>query len=182
MTHRPPSNDAFRQLLIKSLEGGNLDRFLQNSFATYPDLLDPEDFRQSVISRALANESAFRGTTLNELFGWLRSVARTVVVDAWRRLQRQPKANQAVMSTKRSLTIDPYTVIETKDLLTWMLGGLSESELSIVKMRDFEEKTFDEIAEQIGSSRQAAIQRHYRARQKLRNLVKKLSFEALVSD
>lgn len=173
MTNPSSSNSGlFESILRSCLEDGTLDQFLRSQHALYKGIMDFDEFRQAVMYRALLHQGQFDGDTNAKWFAWLKLVARSVAVEVWRRIRVDDKHKRPYFRSRRSAFLGPDYAVELEDLVEWLMSGLTPDEVQIITLREFESLPFAEIAIRMGCSKEAAIQRHYRAILTLRRRAK----------
>ncbi|MGI8713465.1 MAG: RNA polymerase sigma factor, partial [Solirubrobacteraceae bacterium] len=178
--------DRHEQALVVAARCGD-DRAFEQLYAQYRDRVRAfilskvrdhgraEDISQDVFMAALRQ---LRGSEQTIAFKpWIFTIAKNACIDESRRSSRGrevPVENDDDFSTgpqrMLSLAPTPPAVVEGKqrlDDLRGAFGGLSESHHRLLVMREFEGRSYDEIGDRLGMSRQMVESGLFRARRKL---------------
>jgi len=160
-------------LLRETLEDGRLEAQLQNQFRRWSHIWDFDEFKQTVLLRAWEKKDDFQGASSEQLLAWLRRIAWTTAIDHWRNETRKNTGfRQWIASFFRSRE-ETSDVLETKDLVEWLLAGLSTREIRLVFLKYYRDNSMAEIAKILQCTPEAAAQLHFRALEKLRRRIKK---------
>ena len=122
---------------------------------------DAEELTQQVFADAAAAWS--RGPRPRSMQAWLFAVAERRRIDELRRRMRAAEAAAAVVA----LQVD--TPIETPGVVTDALRGLTPSQRRIVVLRIIGDRTFGEIAREVGRNEAACKMQFARALRRLRD-------------
>jgi RNA polymerase sigma factor (sigma-70 family) len=178
-----PRND---QALVQAARGGD-DRAFERLYAMYRDRVGAfifnkvhdhgraEDISQEVFMSALRQlrsnerEIAFKP--------WVFAIAKNACIDEFRRSARgrevPVEAGEDFPNGQRaslSIVPSPPSAIESKQRLADLrgaFGGLSESHHRMLVMRELEGRSYDEIGDRLGMTRQMVESGLFRARRKL---------------
>jgi RNA polymerase sigma factor (sigma-70 family) len=161
------------QLLEATLASGELDRQLRGQHAQWRHRWDFGDFREAVLGRAWESREQFRGDTAAEFLAWLRRVGWSVAVDHWRQQQRQAGLLRRLAALLPRWTPSATAAVETRDLVQWLLAGLTERERKLLVLMYFQQMSGARLADALGTTPAAVHQLHYRAIAKLRSRLKK---------
>lgn len=144
--------------------------------------LGPSDVVQETAVDAQRAFSAFRGSTAEECFAWLRSILRNNVVDAVRRYelsQKRASGREISLATEAGrrqggLVELPHGLPdgsairhEDADALTLAMARLSGDHQAVLRLRYWEGLSFPEIGERLGRSPDAVRKLWYRAVERL---------------
>lgn len=140
---------------------------------------DPEaafDLLGDTFTTAIVERRRFRGSTREEALGWLYSIAKNKLVDQARRGRSERAALSRVAHQRVPLDEDEYEQVERlldahelRDAVAIATDELSEEHHEILRLRVVEERTFRELAADIGISEQTARARLSRALRALRS-------------
>jgi RNA polymerase sigma-70 factor, ECF subfamily len=151
-------DDAFDELF--RLFGDDVFRFLRNL------LRDPElaqDLRQQLFTRLIESRLAHYQPRLGATFtNWLLRVARNLAYDELRRRARHPSTH-----VFPDLVVDD-TRRELANELTAAVAALDPKQQQIVVLHHFLGCPWDEIASDLGKSKNAVHTLHFRARHQLK--------------
>lgn len=161
---------AFEQLYAQY--GDRVTAFI---FSRVRDHGRAEDISQEVFMSALRQ---LRGSEQAIAFKpWIFAIAKNACIDEFRRAARGREAAVEVddefpADQRPSLSIvpSPPAVVEGKQRLEDLrgaFGGLSESHHRLLMMREFEGRSYDEIGDRLGMTRQMVESGLFRARRKL---------------
>ena len=126
---------------------------------------DAEDVSQVVFMILSRKAGAIRRNTI--LSGWLVRTTRFVALNARRKRVHRWQAETEVMSQHQTETEEAWAQIAP--ILDEALVSLSERDRAATMLRFFEQKSFKEIAETMGSSDDAVQKQVSRAIEKLRS-------------
>ena len=122
------------------------------------------------------------------LANWVSTLALNVCLNALRTSRRRPevrwtdltdeerRAAEAILG-RPDVECAAAPVAETRQLLATLLGTLAPEDRMVVTLLHLEEKSVEEIALLLGTSRVVVRMRAYRARQRLRRKVRQLRLE-----
>ena len=142
----------------------------------------PSDLVQETAVDAQRAFSAFRGSTAEECFAWLRSILRNNVVDAVRRYELSQKRSagreislasetgrreSGLLQLPNGLPDGSAIRREDADVLATAMTRLSNDHRSVLRLRYWEGLTFPEISERLGRSPDAIRKLWYRAVERL---------------
>lgn len=138
------------------------------------------DLMAEVFARALLKCRSFRGKTDAEARGWLYSIATHEIADYFRRSKVEHRAVQRLaMQVRRPSEEDHERIIELAGLrelrgaVRQELGHLSSEQEQAVRLRIIDELPYEEIAEALGISQQAARARVARGLKSLATVLEK---------
>ena len=119
----------------------------------------PSDLVQDTLMEANHCFESFRGSTPAELHAWLRSILANNIRDSWRKyaqsekrqVSREVSLRDAVelLENRRGLRSSPlseHEKQESKDVLQNAIGNLPIDHATVLRMKHWENLTFDEIA------------------------------------
>lgn len=136
------------------------------------------DLMAEVFAKAFLKRRDFRGSTDAEARGWLYTIASREITDYFRRSKVELRAVQRLaMQIPRATEEDQARIIELAGLdelrgaIQLELDRLSPEQRNAVRLRIVEELPYDEVAQQLGISQEAARARVARG---LRTLSKAL--------
>src|SRR5262245_28580841 len=162
------------RLLEDTLASGALERHLRAEHRRWDHVLDFDEYRNDTLSRAWEHREQFRGTSAGEFFAWLRRIGRSVAVTAHRQRRRRAGLLERFASLfSWPLAAGSGDAMNTRDLVAWLLAGLSERERNVLTWKYFEGLSIEAIAQRLETTREGAYQLHYRALVKLRERAKK---------
>lgn len=169
-----PARCKVATLLQNTLASGELERRLRSQHRQWEHVLDYGEFREEVLGKAWERQSGFQGKTSAEFLAWLRRIAWSVAVDAWRRRKRYSNLLKGFARLLSPVAALPASQrVETRDLVQWLLAGLTARERKILILKYFENMPTDRLAEELETTREGVLQLHYRAIAKLRERAKK---------
>jgi RNA polymerase sigma-70 factor (ECF subfamily) len=141
----------------------------------------PSDLVQDTMIAAVQNFEQFNGSSERELLAWLTKILSYRVVDAARKFRRQKadvtrevsiddEARVIELSiTGRDGTPSELLMAEEEERrLMAAMKKLSSEDAELVRLRNWEQLTFDEIGQRIGLSESGARKRWAQAVQELR--------------
>jgi RNA polymerase sigma factor (sigma-70 family) len=165
--------NTVQQLLEDTLANGELDQQLAAQHWRWRHLWDFAEFREAVLARAWDRREQFRGQTTEEFLAWLRRLGWSVAVDRWRARRREAGLLQRLASLLPRFTRSAADAVETRDLVEWLLAGLTERERKLLILKYYQQLSTEQIARSLGTSTAAIHQLHYRVLGKLRARIKK---------
>lgn len=130
-----------------------------------------EDLSQETFLKMFLHMGKFRGEC--SLRTWVLKIARNTFLSYATKKQPVLLEEQEIEQEKADKQSEPETEIlrmETGEYIRSVLMALREEERSILLLCDYEELTYEEIAEITGISKDAVKGRIYRARQKFQRL------------
>ena len=164
------SQDAFTALVHRHL---NLVYSAALRQVRSPQLA--EEVAQSVFTDLARNAGKISGTgvpPVSSLTPWLYTVTRRTAIDVVRReARRQLREHIAVEMTNMNATANDWTHIEP--FLDDAMHTLDETDRAAVLLRYFENKSFREVGQTLGTSDDAAQKRVSRAVERLREFFSK---------
>ena len=143
------------------------------------DADDAEDMRQEVWLRVAERI----GTVAPDSFrGWLRTIARNTCLNFLRTHASRARITDADATAEVLLAVDHGSLAPEGSVLAqddrremWeALGGLSEDDRIVLRLRELEERSYVEIAEMLSTTPHAAEVRTHRARGRLRRALEAL--------
>jgi len=192
-----PSSNGAAVHLLEAARGGQDDAFggLFETFRRHLLLVahrelplalrgkvGPSDVVQETAVDAQRAFAAFRGSTAEECFAWLRSILRNNVVDAVRRYELSKKrasGREISLATEsgrrqgglielpRGLPEGSAIRHEDANVLARAMARLSGDQTSVLRLRYWEGLSFPEIGERLGRSADAVRKLWYRAVERL---------------
>lgn len=147
---------------------GQIYRFLRRRTGSHEEA---EDLTQRVFADAAAALSS--ANPPESLLAWLYAVAHRRFVDELRRRQRQPPAAGLV----EAVHVDPFYGSGVAQALIRTVGGLPADQRRVVVMKVFEERSFAEIAAELGTTEAACKMRFSRAIRRLRHELREEGLE-----
>jgi RNA polymerase sigma-70 factor (ECF subfamily) len=140
--------------------------------------LGASDLVQSVCLQAHKNIQQFRGNSRAELLAWLRTILRNRILAAHRRFAAGKRSVVREGSLEGHAAVGPPDDLRTPSteamlneeaaLLRHALGRLSADHRRVILLRNWERKSFDEIASAMNRSTDAAKKLWARAIEQLR--------------
>ena len=132
------------------------------------------DLTSQTFLLALNNLSRYRNQGV-PFSAWLYRIAANEVNKYYRKLKTRPVLSIDQEQLIESFEAENFSEIETRiDALSDFLQKLSQSEITILELRFFENKGFKEIAFTLNIKESAVKMRTYRALQKLREMYLRL--------
>jgi RNA polymerase sigma factor (sigma-70 family) len=164
------------RLLEDTLASGELEQQLRAEYRRWDHLLDFDEFSNDTLARAWEYREQFQGSSTGAFLVWLRRIGRTVAIGVHRQRQR----TAGLLARFASLFSWPFggdsgEAVQTRDLVEWLLAGLTERERSVMTWKYFEGLSIDAIAQRLQTTREGAYQLHYRALNKLRARTQKMA-------
>jgi RNA polymerase sigma-70 factor (ECF subfamily) len=145
-------------------------------------VLDPEvafDLMSETFAKALERRRQFRGSTAHEEQAWLFAIARSELLHYWRSGKIERAAMQRFSITVPTLTVEEFDRIEGLSGLDGLgaavaqaLDVLPADQRAAVELRIVKERTYAELASELGISEPTARARVSRG---LRALAKELA-------
>ena len=163
-----PSGVKVARLLHETGDSGQLERELRRIVVRWPQLPDVGDLPDLALARAWERREQFRGNTAAEFLAWLRRLAWSIALDQWRDQKRRVRLLDRFARLLPSVNPSAEDRIETRDLVDWLLAGLTDRERTVLTQKYYGNRTFAEIAQALNTSPTAIAQLHYRALLKLR--------------
>ena len=154
--------------------------------------VNPSDIVQQTMMEVVKGIDGFRGQSTPEFFGWLNQILRNQSARMARDLTRQKR------DVRRQVSIDPKDSIndpgieltdqgasprtkaidrERLDLMERALASLPEEYEQVVRWRNFEELSYEQIAEKMNRSVGAVSKLWYRAMVRLKEELARLENE-----
>lgn len=158
--------------------------------------LGASDLVQETAVDAQRDFLAFRGSTPEECFAWLRAILRNNVVDAVRRYKTSQKRAAGVevslaspegrregktLQMPRALPDGSVIRREDASILAAMLRRLAADHQAVLRMRHWEGLSFQEIGERLDRSAEAARKLWYRAVERLQDEMDSAALDAVES-
>lgn len=159
---------SVERFLQITLSTGDLDQQLRWQHSRWRHLWDFTEFRDAALARAWECRDQFSGDTPAEFLAWLRRIAWSVAVDHWRAERRQKGLLRRLADFIPRLLPSPVEMVETRELVGWLLAGLSERERQLLLLKYYQRLSAETIAQKLGCTTAAVNQLHYRALAKLR--------------
>jgi RNA polymerase sigma-70 factor (ECF subfamily) len=170
---RSGDNEAAGELLagyrdyLLLIANGEFDRSIQAH-------LGPSDIVQQSMLAARQKLAQFRGETEPEFRGWLRQILRNDIRDANRKYRDgRLRAGTSEADSGRPVASDPIDhantpgtdamVREQAELLNQAMQRLPPRYQEVIRQRNWNEHSFEEIGERMGCSPEAARKLWYRA-------------------
>ncbi len=163
------------QLLEETLANGELDRQLRGQHARWQHLWEFGEYRDAVLAHAWERRKQFHGQTAGEFLAWLRRLALSVAVERWRQRQREAGLLRRLAALLPRWTPSPTEAGETRDLVEWLLAGLTDRERKLLVLKYYQHLSASQLARRLGTTTAAIHQLHYRALNKLRERMKNRS-------
>ena len=144
---------------------------------------DVEDIAQKVFAKVFFSLAKFDNN--RPFFPWLYRIAVNQSYDELRRLRRRKVLTftelsldetdriEALMSQNAVMPSSPEETRELQELLLKMLGQLPEQQRMAIVLRDLEDMPYDQMAQVLKCTEQAARLKVFRARSRLRELLEK---------
>ncbi|MDH3590691.1 MAG: sigma-70 family RNA polymerase sigma factor [Planctomycetota bacterium] len=141
--------------------------------------IDPDDIVQFVQMKASTSWAEFHSQGKGAFFRWQLAMARFAILDARKhrtRLVRDAR-REVPLSRARTPVADqtsPSAGAARTEMLSRVLAAiddLSESHREVLRLRLIEERFHRDIAERLGVTEKAAIQRYRRALESLRGIL-----------
>lgn len=115
-----------------------------------PDGTDPEDLAQEAFAHAW---SAWEADPPDDAWAWLATIARRLCTDRWRRNQTAASRQDDVIHRYATEPIQPedwYDVVEALDAALTAFAALPQRDRRVVFLRQFDRKSYDDIARSEG--------------------------------
>lgn len=140
--------------------------------------LDSEDLLQDVLLKAFKNREGFQSDS--QLYTWLYSIARNTVYDAFRRLKTQRKyIDKPSEGTDFEYHGQEDENLERRErfrLFHQALKRLPKEQEELIRMKDFEEMSYQEIGEVLQIPSGTAKSRLFKARLALKQTLEQLGY------
>lgn len=163
------------RFIIETNADSRLSRVLRSQWRHYPELGSFEEFRQAVIERVWDRLEQFEGASTDNFLAWVGRIAKSIAIDRYRQTKREAKSREYLAWLLPSFIPPDSKQVDTKDLVNWLLSGLTDRERKAITLKYFEYKTPAEIGLDLECTANAASQLCFRAIQKLRQRSKILS-------
>lgn len=135
------------------------DRVYRWAYALCGRHADAADICQEVFIRTLVRQPRLDGEAACR--GWLRRVATTIAIDRWRAQRSGRVEPDAVESGGFSERADERAAAqETAERLRSALEQISEQQRLVLIAKEFDDRTFAEIAEELGIA-VSTVKTHY---------------------
>jgi RNA polymerase sigma-70 factor (ECF subfamily) len=190
-----PVGDGFPQLLERVRVGDEqaarsvverlYDQVRRIVLAHLPRREDPEDLMQEIFLKVFSRLGQYRGDVPFE--NWVARVALFTCLDGLRRQQCRPELRWADLSIEESRLLEnlaqereaePASPDCARELVERLLAGLKAEEQLLIRWLDLEQKTIAEVCALTGWNSGVTRIRAFRARRKLRELLKKMEKSA----
>ena len=165
-----------QQLLADTAASGQLSQALERWHQRWRHFWDFDDFSDQVLTRAWEMAAQFRGQTAEEFLAWLRRIAWRAGIDRWRHERRRDSVFRRLLAMLPSFAPSPEAVVDTRDLVQWLLAGLNDRERKVLVLKYYQGHSINDIAAALECSPAAVHQLHHRALTKLRIKVGKGDF------
>ena len=177
----PPADENWGLTLEKYRE--RLRREAARAGGGIPGSADVSDVVQGVFCQAVANHDQYQGETEGELWGWLRTILRNLIIDLKRRRQRSRRGNEQSLDhgsdpPSARAKVEPLSdgtspsqkcvKEEESSRIHNAMEELPESQQTALRLRDMEGLKVAEVAEQMGRSPKEVASLLHRARKALR--------------
>lgn len=156
--------------------------------ARLPRRVPEEDLAQEVFLKMFSRLDQFRGDM--PFPHWVSRIAVTTCIDHLRKQQRRPELRMADLSESEAEMLDVVTrddaaehageALAARELLGKLMDQLKPADRMVIQLVDLEQKTLAEVADLTGWNTTLVKVRAFRARKKLRSLLKKLEAEESV--
>ncbi|MBL8891793.1 MAG: sigma-70 family RNA polymerase sigma factor [Planctomycetaceae bacterium] len=150
--------------------------------------VNPSDIVQQTMTRMVSGLSDFRGESLPEFYGWLRTIMTNELRNLdrdWRRecrdLRREvplgeSRSGQALGLMDQNQTPSEFVLAQEKILRFYQaLGQLPSEYQQVIRLRSLEELPFKEVGDQMGKTEGAATKLWFRAIVRFQEELDKLS-------
>lgn len=141
--------------------------------------LDPEDLTQDIMLKAIRSINSYKGDS--QLYTWLYTIARNSSYDALRKLQTERKVldrpSEAFDFDQFGEDVKELDKRENIRLFHQALSTLSDSEQDLIRMKDFEELSYQQMADVLGIPEGTAKSRLFKARLSLKKKLQELGYE-----
>lgn len=142
---------------------------------------DPQvaaDLLGETFARAFAQRKRFRGSTHEEAVGWIYAIARNQLADYMRKGNVETRALRRLGIDRPQLSEDAYdlieehsSIVELRAQLPAALAQLGPEQREALQLRIVEECSYEELAERLSISKDAARARVSRGLRALRDLL-----------
>lgn len=143
--------------------------------------VDPSDVVQNTLLKAHEHFDQYHGTSEAELAAWLRRILANVMIDALRRVTREPRVLQAMeqssshlealIAAEGSTPSEQAVRQEELERLAHALELLPDDQRTAVQLQQIQEYSVDEIAKLMGRSKTAVGGLLKRGMRRLRELM-----------
>jgi len=142
----------------------NFERVYAYVLRRVSDRAEAEDLTAEVFHHALANLKGFewRGVPF---VAWLYRIARNAIADRWRRTGRE-RANASAADREAVGAVDKD--IERQALIFRLVGTLPAKQRRVIELRFAEEKSIQQVAQELSCTPGAVKQLQFRGIQNLR--------------
>lgn len=144
--------------------------------------VDPSDVVQIALLKAHERFDQYRGTSEAELAAWLRRILANTMIDALRRVTREPQMLQAVeqssshlealLAANASTPSEQAVRQEELERLALALEQLPEDQRTAVQLQQIQDYSVEEIAKLMGRSKTAVGGLLKRGMRRLRELMR----------
>lgn len=139
--------DAFGDLYELSV-----DRVYRMIYHRTLDTPQTEDIVSMVFMKAFRSVKSFRGTTEGEYFSWLLRIAYNTMIDSFRDVTHESLDDHEASFWKDTMVAhDMDNKSKLEEVLSYM-DTLSEKEQAILRLRIWDELSYQEIADITGES------------------------------
>jgi RNA polymerase sigma-70 factor, ECF subfamily len=132
--------------------------------------LDPDDVFNAAFIRAISHLSSFRGSTDPSFRAWFLRIARNLILDTGRRhsvgavrITQNGEGSGVRESRVMGREPPPDAREPKKEQLMAFLRYLRPDDARLIRLRDIDGRTFEEIAEILGKTPEAVQRAHHRA-------------------
>jgi len=149
-----------------------LPKVVQLAYRYLKDRSLAEDVAQEIFLKLYQNPASWQPTA--RFSSWLYRVTFNACTDQWRKRKRNPESELLENQEISTANAAPDTSLidkETAQLIQQAINALPEDQKKIILLYQ-EETSYEEIAEILGISVKGVERRLYRARNKLRHLLK----------
>lgn len=149
---------------LTSVFSGMRAKILQFASRFFPSSDDAEDALQEAFCRLWDKHPDIRSEAEAEAFA--KTTVRSIGIDQWRRRQVNPTVT---LDNEDIPDDEPESVDEMFDRVQRLIAGrLSPAQQEIIRMHDYEQHGYAEIAERLGMETAAVRMQLSRARKKIR--------------
>ena len=134
--------------------------------------IEPDDFVQETLLKALERFGQFRGRTEAELMAWLRQVLRRTLID-WARVHRRDQEPPPTCAPG-PVVVGPAALAEQNEICAWLAGELAKiprHHRQVLILRTMEGCSWDEVGRVMARGPDAARKLWARALLGLRQTV-----------
>lgn len=120
---------------------------------------DASDVCQEVFMRALIRQPRLENETAS--LGWLRRVTTTIAIDRWRSRRGSRVRHGAEIAAGVEERADEHAAVqESAEQIRRALDRLSEQQRLVLVAKEFDDRTFSQIAEELGIT-VSTVKTHY---------------------